>query len=266
MLLHLNHSCFPGLSVVQFLDVAEAAGADGVDLNLLGHAEPSAAIAAAVRARGVRIGAIHALTDWALPDDPDPRPALESLLDAASAIGAGLIICVAPLRMDPLPAADIVRASAVERLSALAALARPRGIRLALEQVGQSSSRPGAHSGIRRLREAWEIAAAAADDTLLVVDSYNLATAGEPFAAMLTTPAARLGIAHLADAGIGAGIRVPPGEGSLDLSAFVRALWQTGYRGPLSLEIFPHAPWPSPLAFARRALAAMRAYVPCSPS
>jgi 4-hydroxyphenylpyruvate dioxygenase len=258
--LHLNHSCFPGLSVTRFLEVAGTAGADGVDLNLLGHAEPPVTIAAAVRAHGARVTAIHALVDWALPDDPDPRPAFEALLDIAVTLDAGLIICVAPLRSDHLPAAGTVRASAIERLGALAALARPSGVRLALEQVGQSSSRPGALSGIRRLSEAWDIASTAADDVLLVADSYNLATAGEPFDVVGTVPAARLGIAHLADAGIGAGVRVSPGEGTLDLPAFVRALWLAGYCGPLSLEIFPRAPWPDPVAFARQALAAMRGY------
>ncbi|HWE64865.1 MAG TPA: hypothetical protein VHB98_24390, partial [Chloroflexota bacterium] len=103
--------------MARFLEVAATAGADGVDLTLSGHAERPAEIAAAVRASGLQVSAIHALTDWALPDDADPRPALSVLKDAALAANAPLILCVAPLRMDHLPPAAEVRASASARLA-----------------------------------------------------------------------------------------------------------------------------------------------------
>src|SRR5579875_626947 len=155
MQLFLNHACFPGLSVREFLEVARAAGAQGVDLI----AGPPGEIAEAAQATGMPVGAIHALRDWALPDDPDPLPALTHLVEAALAARAGLVICVAPLRMEALPPPEILHASAVERLRALAAFTRSHGIRLALEQVGQSSSRPDALSGIRTLEAARRIAA-----------------------------------------------------------------------------------------------------------
>jgi 4-hydroxyphenylpyruvate dioxygenase len=67
-----------------------------------------------------------------------------------------------------------------------------------------------------------------------------------------------LGIAHLADLEPAEGGRALAGQGTLDLPAFVRALVESGYSGPLSLEIFPATRWRDPLAFAREAIAAVR--------
>ena len=258
---YFNQSCFPGLPLDRFLAVAAEAGAEGVDLAPRGGNEAAPAIAAAVRAAGLPVGAVHALTDWALPDDPDPRPSLDALLEVATVAGASLIVCVAPLRMGGFPRDLDIAAAASERLALLAAHARAAGIGLALEQVGRSSSRPGAASGISRLHAALAIAERAGEDVTLVVDSYNLATAGESFDSLQAVPAARLGIAHLADGDHARGVRVPPGEGDLDLQHFVRALASTGYAGPLSLEIFPPTPWPDPVAFARRMVDAMTGWI-----
>jgi len=258
---HLNQSCFPGLPARDFLEVAATAGCDGVDLNVLTRAEEPKEMAAAARATGMHVSAIHALMDWALPDDPDPRACLASLLEAALAVKASLIICVAPLRLGGFSSDLDLGSLASDRLDELAAMARPLGIRLALEQVGRSSSRPGAVSGIRSLQAALTIAERAGDDVLLAVDSYNLATAGESFDLLRTVPLDRLGIAHLADREPRQGGRALPGQGTLDLAGFARALRKVGYSGPLSLEIFPSTPWPDPLAFAREALAAVRACV-----
>jgi len=255
---HLNQSCFPGLSARRFLEVAAAAGCDGVDLNILALAEAPAEISAAVRATGMPVSAIHALMDWALPDDSDPRVRLSSVLEVAVAAGAPLIICVAPLRLGGFSPDLDLGALASDRLGELAVMARPLGIRLALEQVGRSSSRPGAVSGISSLQAALTIAERAGDDVLLAVDSYNLATAGESFNLLRAVPLSRLGIAHLADLEPLQGGRALPGQGMLDLAGFARGLRNLGYSGPLSLEIFPSAPWPDPLAFAREALAAVR--------
>lgn len=258
MKLHFNQSCFPGLPLERFLAVAAEAGADGVDLAPLGRSESVRAIGAAVRDAGLPVGAVHALMDWALPDEPDPLPALDALLEVAVAAGASLIVCVAPLRMGGFPPDLDIAAAASERLALLAAQTRAAGVRLALEQVGRSSSRPGATSGIRRLDAALAIAERSGEDATLVVDSYNLATAGESFGALRVVPAARLGTAHLADADQARGVRVPPGDGELDLAHFVQTLAGAGYAGPLSLEIFPPTPWPDPAAFALRMVDEMR--------
>ena len=53
--------------------------------------------------------------------------------------------------------------------------------------------------------------------------------------------------------------RVLPGEGELPLRSFVAALGEAGFDGAFSVEIFPEESPPDPLAFARQALAAVRA-------
>jgi 4-hydroxyphenylpyruvate dioxygenase len=255
---YLNQSCFPGISVAHFLEVAAVAGCDGADLNVLMQPVRPRDISAAVQATGMRISAIHALMDWALPDDPEPLATMEPLLEAAIAANASYIVCVAPLRLGGFPPDLDIWAAASDRLRELAARARPAGVRLALEQVGRSSSRRGAVSGIRRVADALSIAERAGEDIVLAVDSYNLATADEPFDVLRAVPAHRLGVAHLADLEPAEGGRTLAGRGTLDLPVFVRALTQAGYGGPLSLEIFPATSWQDPLAFAREAVAAMR--------
>lgn len=254
MRISLNQSAFPGLSTRRFLQIAAEAGASSIELRTLGLSESVGEIGAAVREAGVRVEAVNALMDWALPDDPDPRPALERLLEVAVESGAPLIVCVAPIRTDGLPATERACESAVERLTFLAALARGAGVRLALEQVGLSTTRPGATSGIRRLQDALAVARACGEDVLLTLDSFNLATAGESFAEIESVPPERIGIAHIVDRDAATGARTVPGDGNLDIGGFVRALGRTGYEGALSLETFPTSPWPDPLAFARRAV------------
>ena len=260
MLPALNQSCFPGLSTARFLDLAATVGAAAVELRLSGR-ESASQLAAVVRAAGMPVVAVNPLMDWGLPDDPDPRPALAALLEVAVAAGASLTVCVAPLRTEGLPAREAVIASAIGRLALMAPLARQAGVRLALEQVGRSSTRPGATSGIRSLRDALAIAEAASEDVVLVADSYNLASAGVPYAELRAIPPSRLGIAHLTDAISARHLRVLPGEGDLPLESFVRALAAAGYAGVLSLELFPAAPWDDPLAFARRAMASIARYL-----
>lgn len=257
----LNQAAFPGLATARFVEMAAAAGAEAVDLRPLDPTERPGHIAAAVRTCGLSVSGINALMDWALPDDPDPGPALDILLEIAVAVRAPLIVCVAPLRVGELPPhAEILR-SAAERLHALAEVAGAVGVKLALEQVGRSSTRLDVRSGLRRLSDALAVAAAAGDDIVLVADSYNLATASEDLAMVSTIPLPRLGIAHLADRDAIAARRVFPGVGDLDLDSFVRALLESGYNGALTLEYFPSSPWPDPLAFAYEAMTTMRRYV-----
>ena len=50
--------------------------------------------------------------------------------------------------------------------------------------------------------------------------------------------AGRIPVVHLADAeGDGTWIRLPPGEGRLDLAGFVSAIESTGYRGTYDVEL-----------------------------
>jgi 4-hydroxyphenylpyruvate dioxygenase len=209
-------------------------------------------MASAVRSAGVRVHTVTALYDWALPDDPDPTRALEALIEAAVAVGATLIVCVAPLRLHGLPPAEDVARYASERLIALEEVTAKAGVRLTLEQVGRSSTRPDMRSGIRKLSDALAIVTKTRD-VGLVIDSFNLATAEVDFAEIAGVPHSCLAMAHVADLDRETGTRCLPCHGVLDLHAFIQALEAAGYDGPVSLEIFPRVPWPDASAFARAA-------------
>jgi 3-dehydroshikimate dehydratase len=257
----LSQFCLPGLSTTDFLDVAERAGWDGCELGVIGGPrgpEDPKAMAAAARASGLPVESLNVLRDWALPDDPDCRPVFDMLVELAVETGAPFIVCVAPIRYENMPPRQEVLAAASERLAMFAALAEPAGVRLALEQVGLSSTRIGARSGIRTLADALTVVEGAAPSVGLAVDSYNVATGGSSFEEIARIPRERIALAQVVDGAVTGSPRVLPGEGELPLHSFVAALGEAGFDGAFSVEIFPDGPPPDPLAFARQALGAVR--------
>jgi sugar phosphate isomerase/epimerase len=196
--------------------------------------------------------------DWALPDDPDPSEKLGSLLETAAAAGCDVVVCVGPLSERPLPSPGDVIAVASDHLAALVGRAQGSGVRLALEQVGRSSSRPQAVSGLRSLQDALAVVDAVGDGAALCVDSYNLATAGVNCSELAVVSPHKVAIAQIADRDPASPWRALPGEGDLELAPFVRALTASGYAGVVSVETLPQLPWPDPRAVARRAVAATR--------
>jgi 4-hydroxyphenylpyruvate dioxygenase len=265
MRLALSQYCLPELSTADFLDVVERAGWDGCELGVMGGPrdpeDPKAMIAAA-RASDVRIESVGVLRDWALPDDPDCGPRVEVLLDVAAATGAPVITCVAPVRYEGMPAFDAVRASASERLAEFADLAAHAGVRLALEPVGLSSTSIGARGGIRTLAEALAVVEAAGPSVGLVLDSYNVATAGDRLEGVASVPCERIALAQVADGLVTGSMRKLPGEGELPLAAFIAALGRAGFDGALSLEVLPTKALPDARAFAGLALEAVRGLLP----
>jgi 4-hydroxyphenylpyruvate dioxygenase len=264
MRLALSQFCLPGLSTREFLDIAGHAGAEGCELGVIGgprDLEDPRAMIAAVRGSSMRIESVNVLRDWALPDDPDCRPAFELLLEVAAETGAPFIVCVAPIRFENMPPRDEVIAAASERLSMFAELAGPAGVRLAFEQVGRSSTQIGAQSGIRSLADALRVVEAAGPSVGLALDSYNLATGEVPFEDVALVPRERIALAHVVDGVATGSPRALPGEGELPLESFVAALRAAGFDGALSIEVIPAESPPDPLEFARRGLGALRALV-----
>ena len=196
--------------------------------------------------------------DWALPGGPGPAERLDALLEVASAAGCDVIICVGPISERPLPPTPDIIAMATENLAPLVARARASGARLALEQVGRSSSRPQAVSCLRTLHDARAVVDAVGAGAALCADSYNLATAGVDYGELSALPADKIAIAQLADRDPASPWRAWPGDGDLDLPPFVGALAAAGYAGALSVETFPQVPWPDARAAASRAIAATR--------
>jgi 4-hydroxyphenylpyruvate dioxygenase len=257
----LNQSCLPGITTAEFVAIAAECGAEGVELRLLGAHESPLTMGTAARAGGLPVDSVGPLMDWALPDDLDRREELEALLEVASMADSHVVVCVGPMSERPLPAPAEMIAAATDKLSQLAEFARGSGVRLALEPVGLSSSRPRAVSGLRALADARSVIDAVGADAGLCLDSYNVATAGVAYSELATVPADRIAIVQFADRDPVSPWRALPGEGDLDLFPFVEALETCGYAGAISVETFPQEPWQDPRAAARRALVAARRFV-----
>ncbi len=257
----LNQSCLPGITTAEFVTIAAECGAEGVELRLLGARESPSAMGKAARAGGLPVDSVGPLMDWALPDDPDRRNELEALLEAAVMADSHVVVCVGPMSEKRLPPPPEVIAAATEKLSRLTEFARGSGVRLALEPVGLSSSRPGANSGLRALADAMSVIDGVGPEAGLCVDSYNVATAGVAYRELAKVPPDRIAIVQFADRDPDSPWRALPGEGDLDLSAFVEAIHACGYPGAISVETFPQQPWPDPRSAARRAIACARRLV-----
>ena len=192
MRLALSQFCLPELSTRDFLDVVVRAGAEGCELAVVGgHRAPEdpKAMIAAARRSPIPIESVNVLRDWALPDDPDCRPVFDMLVEVAVETSCPFIVCVAPIRYENMPPHKDVLAAAADRLAIFAELAEPVGVRLALEQVGLSSTRLGAQSGISSLADALAVVEAAGPSVALALDSYNVATGGNRFEEMRADPA-----------------------------------------------------------------------------
>jgi len=164
--------------------------------------------------------------------------------DAMEALGTDLLLVCS--NVQETASDDPERAAA--DLWQLAEAAGQRGLRIGYEALAW-----GRH--VRHWRQAWDIVQRAGHPALgLILDSFHTlalaASQDEPVAEALrgidTIPAERLFFVQLADAPRMAldvlswsrHHRNFPGQGELDVAAFCRAVQRTGYRGPLSLEIF----------------------------
>jgi sugar phosphate isomerase/epimerase len=131
------------------------------------------------------------------------------------------------------------------RLKPLAAILADHGLRLGLEPVAPRHLRQKfQHPFIFTCDKMLELAADIGPNVGLLVDSYHLHAAGEPMSSIAAIPRDKIVHVHINDAPaiaieeINDFERVLPGQGVIDLQGFLAALGQTGYAGPISLEVF----------------------------
>ena len=130
-----------------------------------------------------------------------------------------------------------------------------------VESFEYSRQHPAAAATLRALADARSVTDGVGADAGLCVDSYNIATAGVAYSDLATVPPDRIAIVQFADRDPASPWRALPGEGDLDLFAFVEALEACGYPGAISVETFPQEPWPDPRSAAWRAVACARRFV-----
>ncbi|MBV9298185.1 MAG: sugar phosphate isomerase/epimerase and 4-hydroxyphenylpyruvate domain-containing protein [Verrucomicrobia bacterium] len=129
---------------------------------------------------------------------------------------------------------------ASSQLYELAERAAKHGFRIGYEALAW-----GTH--VRTLRHAWQIVQRAAHPHLgLILDSFHTLALDDEFTAIEEIPPERIFLVQLADAPrLSMGVlpwsrhfRCFPGQGDLPVAEFLAAVLQTGYVGPISLEIF----------------------------
>jgi len=129
---------------------------------------------------------------------------------------------------------------AAAQLHELGERAARRGVRITYEALAW-----GAH--VRTYGHAWRIVQLVAHPSVgLTLDTFHTLAVGDDPAGIATLPGERIFFLQVADAP-----RLPmdpliwsrhfrcfPGQGELELSAFLTYVLRTGYAGPLSLEVF----------------------------
>lgn len=236
-LLSLAHLTAIDLSPPDLIHAAAAAGFDAVGLRLIRVTEALPGYPL-MTDHGMMRTTRRALLDTGImvhdiefvKIEPDTDvAALDPFLDAGAELGAREII-TAPY--DP----DLSRLS--DRLAALAERARLRGLGVSLEFFPWTC--------VPNLNAALSVATRGGSDIGVLVDSLHFDRSDSTIADLRNVPKERIRFAHLCDAPVcppystedllfaGREERLAPGDGEIDLSAFVEAL-PTDL--PLALEI-----------------------------
>ncbi|MBC7800854.1 MAG: sugar phosphate isomerase/epimerase and 4-hydroxyphenylpyruvate domain-containing protein [Gemmatimonadaceae bacterium] len=160
----------------------------------------------------------------------------ERKFDVMQALGTDLILVCS--NTQPATLDDDARAAA--DLHAMAERAARRGLRIGFEALSWARH-------IRLWGHAWRIVRDAGHPALgLIVDSFHTLALGDDPAGIADVPGDRIFYVQLADAprrsmdvlSWSRHHRSFPYQGDLPIDGFVRAVLASGYRGPLSLEVF----------------------------
>ena len=188
---------------------------------------------------GLEIVALQPFRDFEAMPDPMRRRNFERAerkLELMHELGARLLcLCsnVSPEAID-----DPEQAAA--DLAELADLARRHGMRIGYEALAW-----GRH--VKDWTAAWDIVRAADRDNLgIVLDSFHICVRGNPIEPIASLPAERIALVQVADApalamdplSLSRHYRCYPGQGDYPIVDYLDAVTRSGYRGPLSLEIF----------------------------
>lgn len=160
----------------------------------------------------------------------------ERKFDIMEELGAPLMLVCS--NATPHAIADDARAAA--QLFALADRAARRGLRIGYEALAW-----GTH--MRTYGRAWEVVGKATHPHLgLVLDSFHTLAIDDPVTGIADIPGERIFFVQIADAprlkmdvlSWSRHYRCFPGQGDLDVAAFLAEVIASGYAGPISLEVF----------------------------
>ena len=229
-------------SLPEKLDAAASVGFDGVEIfenDLLTFDGSPAEVRRIAEGLGLAITLFQPFRDFeAMPDAQRARnlDRAERKFDVMQALGTDLVLVCSNVQAAAID--DPARAAA--DLAEMAERAAKGGLRVGYEALAW-----GRH--VRRWSQAWDIVQRAGHPALgLIVDSFHTLALDDDPAGIADVPGERLFFVQLADAprlsldvlSWSRHFRNFPGQGQLDVTGFLRATLASGYRGPLSLEIF----------------------------
>ena len=188
---------------------------------------------------GVEIVALQPFRDFEAMPEPMRRRNFERArrkLELADELGTRLLC----LCSNVLPEAIDDPTRAANDLAELADIARQQGMRLGYEALAW-----GRH--VKDWTAAWDIVRAADRPNLgIVLDSFHICVRGNPIEPLADIPHEKIALVQVADApalvmdplSLSRHYRCYPGQGDYPIVDYLDAATRTGYRGPLSLEIF----------------------------
>ena len=188
---------------------------------------------------GLEIVALQPLRDFEAMPDPIRARNFERAarkLDLMHELGARLLCLCSNVSPDAID--DPQRAAA--DLAELADLARQHGMRIGYEALAWGR-------WVKDWTAAWDIVRAADRDNLgIVLDSFHICARGNPIEPIADLPAEKIALVQVADApaiamdplSLSRHYRCYPGQGDYPIVDYLDAVTRSGYRGPLSLEIF----------------------------
>ena len=224
------------------LEAAALIGFDGVEIfenDLLTFDGSPADVRRIAEDLGLAIALFQPFRDFEAIPEPFRRRNLdraERKFDLMQALGTDLVLVCSSVHAAALD--DPARAAA--DLREMAGRAAARGLRVGYEALAW-----GRH--VSRWRQAWDIVRDADHPALgLIIDSFHTLCLDDEYAGLAGVPGERIFFVQLADApklsmdplSWSRHFRNFPGQGQLDVSGFLRAALASGYRGPLSLEVF----------------------------
>ncbi|GIW94779.1 MAG: xylose isomerase [Pirellulaceae bacterium] len=169
----------------------------------------------------------------------------------------------APFVIASPPAGPADYAEGARRYAALIELGRPLGVRPIMEFLGFVQDLNSIDKVLLVLEQCGS------PDAVTVVDPFHIARGGDCVESLRNLRASQIAISHFNDIPasppadkLDDADRVYPGDGVFDLRQYVRLLYEIGYRGFLSLELFRRELWEQPPGdVARTGLAKMQTVV-----
>lgn len=234
------------LAYDEFVKLASQAGFPGVDVDMSwGETHGANALRDLLAGHNQKPGGWGPNVDW--------RGDMTKLTDGLASFSAqasvaqtlGIDSCATYI----LPSSDLPFTENwsfhVQRLKRIADALASHGLRFGLEFVAPYHLRQRwKHEFAFTAGQMLELAADVGENVGLLVDCFHVHTAGDTWQRVAEIPANKVVLAHLNDAPrvpvaeVDDGQRLLPGDGAIDIPAFIAALKQSGYDGPVSLEVF----------------------------